>query len=106
MIILTYKKTPCKMNTLQGVFLLIENNIRIYFPQYFFGAASVLGVCDKGGLELSGLVGLGIRLSLIPDAELFVAPTLPRPDLRALLVGFLAFDFLTPISGSTFPGNG
>ena len=77
-----------------------------YFPQYFFGAASVFGVCDKGGLELSGLVGFGIRLSLMPDTELFVAPTLPRPDLRALLVGFLAFDFLTPISGSTLPGYG
>ena len=78
----------------------------VYFPQYFFGAPSVLGVCDKGGLELSGLVGFGILLSVLADTGLFAAPILPRPDLRALLVGFLAFDFLTPISGSTLPGYG
>ena len=38
-----------------------------YFPQYFLGAFSVLGLCDKGGLELSGLVGFGILLSPLPE---------------------------------------
>jgi len=42
---------------------------------------------------------------VLADTVLLVAPILPLPDLRALLViAFFAFDFLTPISGSTLPG--
>ena len=65
---ITYSQVPTDYQLPTTDYRLPTTDYRLnYFPQYFLGAFSVFGLCDKGGLELSGLVGFGILLSPLPE---------------------------------------